>query len=364
MTGGDDPRDEDDTREDVRSFDIDIPEARDDGDDGGQGENVDLSSWESIADDGATDDEKSTGDDRSTGSEPTAGDQETGSDDRAGTDDPTTGDRAVAEEGRTPSGDDAGQSEPTPDPQEDRSTGRTQGDRPPDATGSDHGSEPPRPERSAADAEPGVSIEDDGVLRYLWQTDHAVVATVREVVTSVALVAFIGLVLFAASGVWPPLVAIESGSMEPHMSKGDLVFVVEDGRFAPSEAESGIVTYRTGKETGYWSFGNYGNVIVYQPDGQDGTPIIHRAQFYVEEGEDWVGQADPQHLAGVTDCDQVQSCPADHDGFITKGDNNVAYDQVAGRSDVVRPEWVTGVGKVRVPWLGCIRLELSGVSCF
>jgi|APHM01.1.fsa_nt_gi Signal peptidase I len=58
----------------------------------------------------------------------------------------------------------------------------------------------------------------------------------RELVTSVGTVLLVGALLFAASGVWPPLVAVESGSMEPHMSKGDLVFVADNGRYAPGEA--------------------------------------------------------------------------------------------------------------------------------
>jgi signal peptidase len=214
----------------------------------------------------------------------------------------------------------------------------------------------PSPEPTPAD--------EPGGLRWLLTTDQPVVATVREVGTSVLAVVVIGLVLFGVSGVWPPLVAVESGSMEPHMSKGDLVFVVENGRFAGqgAAAGTGVVTHRTGTETGYWSFGDHGNVVVYQPNGGRGTPIIHRAQFYVEEGDNWVAQGDRELAAGRT-CAELSNCPADHAGFVTKGDNNRFYDQAVGRSDVVKPEWVSGVSKVRVPLLGCVRLQLSGDSC-
>ena len=234
-------------------------------------------------------------------------------------------------------------------------------------TGSGDGdSEPDTPDAPSSgaetDPEPHPQAADPGPFEAFVESEDPVVVTVREVLTSVAIVAVVGLVLFTASGIWPPLVAVESGSMEPHMFKGDLVFVVEDGRYAPEEARSGVVTFEDGTETGYWSFGDHGNVVVYRPDGREVTPIIHRAHFYVEEGENWVARANPEYTGGAT-CRQVRTCPAPHDGFITKGDNNAVYDQVARRSTVVRPEWVRGVAKVRVPWLGCIRLQLSGNSC-
>ena len=40
------------------------------------------------------------------------------------------------------------------------------------------------------------------------------------------------------------------------------------------------------KISGYKSFEDYGNVILYRPYGQEGvTPIIHRAMYRVEAGE-------------------------------------------------------------------------------
>jgi len=191
---------------------------------------------------------------------------------------------------------------------------------------------------------------------------------VREVFTSVGTVLLVGALLFGASGVWPPLVAVESGSMEPHMSKGDLVFVAENGRYAPGDAVRGVVPSERGEETGYWSFGDHGNVVVYQPDGRARTPVIHRAVMYVEEGENWVERADPQYLGDSQTCAANVHCPAAHDGFITRGDANPRYDQAGTTegstlSDVVKPEWVRGNAKVRLPKLGCIRLELSGIGC-
>ncbi|MFC7176466.1 S26 family signal peptidase [Halosegnis marinus] len=148
-------------------------------------------------------------------------------------------------------------------------------------------------------------------LRWLRTTDHAGVVYVREVATSVAAVLAVGLLLFAVSGVWPPMVAVESGSMEPNMQVGDLVFVMEEGRFAPGFAdETGIVPYDVGAENDYRKFGAYGDVVIYRADNRSGTPIIHRARFWVEDGENWYDRANPDFVGGARDCDALPNCPA------------------------------------------------------
>src|SRR6056297_959218 len=108
------------------------------------------------------------------------------------------------------------------------------------------------------------------LVRRFRNSDNGVVVFVREMLSSAGIVIAIGLVLFAISGVWPPMVAIESGSMEPHMVKGDLVFIMEEGRLAPAaaHADTGVVTYKNGKQAGYKKFESYGDVIVYKPDGK------------------------------------------------------------------------------------------------
>jgi signal peptidase len=156
------------------------------------------------------------------------------------------------------------------------------------------------------------------------------------------------------------MVAVESGSMEPHMYRGDLVFVMEESRLSPSyaEAASGVVSYRVGETHGYSKFGASGDVIVYLPNGADTTPIIHRAMFWVNESENWYDKADPSHVSGSS-CDVIPNCPAPHAGFITKGDANGRYDQASGIAEPVRPEWITGIARVRIPYLGWIRLGLA-----
>ena len=205
-------------------------------------------------------------------------------------------------------------------------------------------------------------------LRWAATTDHPWVRFVREVLSSAAVVLLVGLVLFGVSGVWPPLVAVESGSMEPHMSRGDLVFVMEAGRFVPEAAVSGtgVVTHRDGEAVGYRTFGDYGDVIVFDPPGEAGPPIIHRARFWVEAGENWYDRADPEYVrasrCGDSPDEHLRNCPAPHSGFITLGDANPVYDQVSGISGPVKPAWVKGTAEVRVPYLGFVRLKYSELS--
>jgi signal peptidase len=203
----------------------------------------------------------------------------------------------------------------------------------------------------------------DGVvpaLRWLRHSDEEWVVFGRELVKSAAVVALVGLVLFGVSGVWPPMVAVESGSMEPHMFRGDLVFLLEEHRFASGAAVqgTGITPYQQAVDTGYRKFGSYGDVVVYKPPGRGGSPIIHRARFWVSAGENWVSQANPDHLP-TTSCEALANCPAPHAGFITKGDANAYYDQAQGLSPPVRPEWIRGRAALRVPWLGYVRLVVS-----
>lgn len=114
---------------------------------------------------------------------------------------------------------------------EDRDDGADR--QPPVETDQDgHGSEQPP---AATDQSNDVTIADDGYVRWFLNTNDERVAITRDIVSSVAIVAVIGLLLFTVSGVWPPLVAVESGSMEPNMERGDLIFVVDDDRFVGDE---------------------------------------------------------------------------------------------------------------------------------
>jgi signal peptidase len=196
-----------------------------------------------------------------------------------------------------------------------------------------------------------------------WMQSESPKPLWRDVAETVGVVLLVGLLLFAASGVWPPMVAVESGSMEPHLQQGDLVFVNAPDRWTGAAArDPGIVTNHAAE--GYSRFGMRGDVVVFDPPERRGSPIIHRAMFHVEAGENWYDEADPDALpVGVGDCDALANCPAPHAGYITKGDANPTYDQAIGRAPPVRADWIESKAEVRVPWLGCLRLALGPNGC-
>jgi signal peptidase len=245
-----------------------------------------------------------------------------------------------------PSGDDETESSAGSD------TGRTESDRSTDP-GADR-------DPSPAPASRATDTTDQNVLQRFWHAEDGPLMLVREVLTSVLAVVAVGFLLFAISGVWPPMVAVESGSMEPHMSRGDLVFITEPGRYAPDAAvgDTGVVTHETGVETGYRTFGDHGSVIIYDRPDRFGPPVIHRARLHVTEGENWYDRANPEYM-DASNCEQLQYCPAPYDGFITKGDANPQYDQVSGIAAPVEARDINGVARVRVPYLGYVRLGFA-----
>jgi signal peptidase len=203
---------------------------------------------------------------------------------------------------------------------------------------------------------------DESFVHRLWGAETGPLFFLRELVTSAGAVLLVGLLLFGVSGVWPPMVAVESGSMEPHMHKGDLVFITEPGRYTPDAAygSTGVVTAEAGTDIDYRTFGGPGSVVVYDDPGRGGPPIIHRARFYVEAGENWYDRANPEFVSADS-CRELLNCPAPHAGFITKGDANARYDQASGIAEPVKPSWITGIARVRIPYLGWVRLGLADV---
>lgn len=218
------------------------------------------------------------------------------------------------------------------------------------------------PETETVDNSQAYPDTEQMTLIYRFRHDQeGPLMWLREMLSSIAIVIIIGLILFGLSGVWPPMVAIESGSMEPNMEIGDLVFVTEPDRFAPNtpDNEVSIITYREGDEANYRNFGSYGDVVVFMPPDRRGPPIIHRAMFYVNEGEDWHNRANSDYIQ-ADNCEELQNCPATNDGYITKGDNNIKYDQASGQAEPVKKKWITGVARFRIPYLGYIRLLVTG----
>lgn len=153
------------------------------------------------------------------------------------------------------------------------------------------------------------------------------------------------------------------GSITP----GDLVFV---------RAVSGRGEVETAAANGGTHYGAAGDVIIYFPGGNAAeTPIIHRAQFWLEIHEDGTFTVDELNLHRVSDLDatpaQAFGLPSNYDnalrdaragpahsGFITKGDNNPVADQGSSGAALypVQESWVLGKARGEIPWVGLVNI--------
>lgn len=231
----------------------------------------------------------------------------------------------------------------------------------------------------------------------------------RDVVLAFVVVGVVMLLLLAYTRVWPPMVVVESGSMQHSgtesfvgvIDTGDLVLVQQVG--TPGD----ITTYVEGRARGYESYSNYGDVIIfYSPDQiltdtLPDTPIIHRAIVYVVPNPaggvdvpglagrgplEWTGillngtpASAPYGLRSLT----VQNVwswgggtgarlPFTYDmtsvnvsGFLTKGDHNGNVDLWQGRVQPVPLDRVIGKARGELPWFGLIKLTFArdGSGC-
>jgi len=140
-------------------------------------------------------------------------------------------------------------------------------------------------------ADPAPPRKPESFVSQFRSSDHWAVSLARDLLWVVAVVGIIALFLYLVCGTWPAVVTIESGSMIPNMNIGDLVVVVEKDRFGE------LQTWDDGKASGYQKFGDYGDVIIYRPNGVTDMwasvgllplskqhPIIHRAMTWVDAG--------------------------------------------------------------------------------
>lgn len=201
-----------------------------------------------------------------------------------------------------------------------------------------------------------VEGKEDRSIRSLIErfqkSEHWAVSLARDILWLVVVVGGIALFLYLICGTWPAVVTIESQSMVPHMNVGDLVVVVQKDRYGEFQ------TWAEGNRSGVIRYGNYGDVIIYKPNGMTSVhPIIHRAIQYVT--------TDPvTEIKGVTL--RVNYTPP-HSGYITWGDNNPYPDQFSsiqgiGRIEPVKEEWVVGKALFAIPLVGYLPLHIVEVT--
>ena len=264
----------------------------------------------------------------------------------------------------------------------------------------------------------------------------------REMLLAVAMIGLLIFGLYAHTGSMPPLVVVESSSMVHDIDgevgsidAGDLVLV--HNRDFQSVVTFAEATDPQNSNFGYEQHGLEGDVIIYKKNGENGTPIIHRAimevvpnQIYSPNRDMPSNASNSQHCpnggtydsesldqndtagvcvltwdvpgttvkdvetvtvsfdgsqAGYYDCKRpvhanveshlvVWEWQPRHAGLLTLGDyNNCSVDQgsqaVNGSSGIhsslgtvgpIRSSWLIGVGGGEIPWLGTVKLMVSG----
>jgi signal peptidase len=218
--------------------------------------------------------------------------------------------------------------------------------------------------------------------------------------------------IFAYSGVWPPMVVIESKSMQHADSSSIGVIDTGDIVVVKSVGSTGdVTTYLEGVATGHSTYGEPGDVIIYYKEGMS-KPIIHRAicelvynstgggfdipeladvpasMWSVPNGPDvWWNLKDTVELYGIGFMDvtvtidlgamlDYMSSPAysgeAHGGLITMGDNNFytgpngtligKYDQrwISSVREPIQNEWIVGKARGELPWFGLLKLYATG----
>ncbi len=236
--------------------------------------------------------------------------------------------------------------------------------------------------------DPDLSIA--GVLRRFYdrhmkpQGEDGHYSIVHDVVVAFIVVLIIVIAIYGYTRTWPPVVVVESGSMQ-HSSDQSSLGVIDTGDIVMVKQVSStndITPWSIGKGKDYETYGEYGDVIIYDKNGEGGTPVIHRAIVFLQHNETVGGT----HYFDVPEWNiyhnrtieyyiaelnlQINYTPQrGHDGYLTKGDNqmtNRRVDQQSGISDAngriveqVSIEWVIGVARGEIPWFGLIKLYVN-----
>ncbi len=251
----------------------------------------------------------------------------------------------------------------------------------------------------AADFDDEDEEEKSPFMSALWDVG-------KDVIIAFLIVILIIGSIYIYTGNWPPVVVVESDSMQHGelsylsvIDTGDLVLVKE------IDGEDDVKSYMEGMRKNHKTYGEYGDVLIYRKNGYtDITPVIHRALIWVEYNEtgdsfdipelkhhdagpteDWYvvgGEQRWYDLSGTIvlknigyDHQDVSISLANilnnfdsqgvepHSGWITLGDHNRGnYDQAmlpdehGGRVRPIKPEWVVGKARGELPWFGLIKL--------
>lgn len=205
----------------------------------------------------------------------------------------------------------------------------------------------------------------------------------------VIIVAIAGVTIY--SGIFPPASVVESGSMQHSdnwefgvINTGDIVLVKKI-----SDPQKNIVTYVQGRQSNFFTYGDYGNVILY--NAPQNLVVIHRAMFYLSwsdgnpvvagaSNQSWITVSQTYVLikdVGYAHRNLIVDIAGfkNESGFITMGDHNLATassyfynstlnayraadENVGIISHPVTSSDIVGEAQGQIPWFGLIKLNI------
>ena len=223
----------------------------------------------------------------------------------------------------------------------------------------------------------------------------------RDILSAFLIVLVIIGLVYAYTSLWPPLVVIESKSMQ-HASDQSFVGVIDTGDLVlvkDINTPEDFRTYVEGRASGYSTYGDYGDVLIFHnsPATED-TPIIHRCLLWADYspsnqtyrirgldaltyGKDWTSTKGPDNRSfsgpdritflevgygrrslevPVSQFEKPGGGP--RSGFVSFGDHNVgsgAAQTDVGSWGLIRLEWVVGVARGEIPWFGLLKLTFN-----
>jgi len=243
------------------------------------------------------------------------------------------------------------------------------------------------------------------------EKEGALLSSIKAFIIAPLLFLIVLAAVFAYSGVWPPLVVIESESMQ-HSDTTSYIGVIDTGDIVVVKGISSmdeVVTYVDGVANGHSTYSEPGDVVIYHRSGM-AKPIIHRAIVnlvynYTGGGFDVPSLANvPEEMWSVPggektwwnlqrtlvlhdvgyaqaeveiDLGAMLSYMAQrgdlHGGLVTMGDHNweVIDGTVVGKYDQrwistvrepVREDWIVGKARGELPWFGLLKLWATGTA--
>ena len=222
-----------------------------------------------------------------------------------------------------------------------------------------------------------------------WKSNNKKVSIIRDVVVALLAVFVILMILWGYTGQWfaTPMVAIESGSMEHPNSPfgrlgtidaGDMVLIQKVSKRNDVIPHGGPVMGAQA-ENSWKTYGDYGDVIIYHPDGNmQETPIIHRVMCWVQVNNKDGEKTFTINEFGIYNQTSIPPIPElgidstlvspnwSQSGYLTKGDNNPTFDQdpyggIALARQPVRLDWIAGKARSEIPWVGTINIFFNDI---